>query len=167
MSYAAFTIDKQTRESLLAMFPPKYSNVSLDHITIQYPCDDEGALFEPESVAIEGYVDDGKGIEALLVRLNGDIFKSNGLPWHITLSLDKDKQAPNHLIDTALSDKTNYAPVMSNTLIKLALNKSRDNYAIEYLNEPVTINVSSAILGKPETHSQEPHSDAAPAPHAN
>lgn len=166
MPYAAFTIDRKTREYLLAIFPPKYSEVSLDHITIQYPCDDESVLFEPKSVAIEGYIDDGEGIEALLVRVDGDIFKSNGLPWHITLSFEKDKQAPDHLIDTALSDKTNYAPVMSNTLIKLALDKSRDNYAIEYLDEPITINVSPAILGQAETHSQEPYNDASPAPHA-
>lgn len=148
MVYAAFTIDKKSRESLLAMFPPKYPDVSLDHITIQYPCDDESALFEPQSVVIEGYIDDGAGIEGLLVRVDGQIFKEDGLPWHTTLSWDKQKQAPDHLIDTSLSDKTHYAPVMSNTLVKLALDKSNQDYTIKYLDCPIEITVKPKIFGQ-------------------
>lgn len=43
---------------------------------------------EPTSIEVVGYADDGRGLEALLVAVDGNTKREDGENYHITLSLD-------------------------------------------------------------------------------
>lgn len=156
--YAALQISEESKAQLLAVFPPQYGYIALDHITIQYGTEDKAALINPDTIEVLGRADDGKGIEALLVRIDGQSFRDDGNPWHITLSYNKDLPAPLELDpynDAPLADKKDkrksrpYTAVMSNKLIRLALNPEMGGYHVEYLQAPLTI-TATAQINQPE-----------------
>lgn len=43
---------------------------------------------QPKEINVIGYVDDGKGLQALLVEIDGKVDRPDGKTYHITLSLD-------------------------------------------------------------------------------
>lgn len=122
MKYSALVLSQQSRNHLKSIFPPKYSDFIGHHVTLKFGLDKkESAAPLPERVSVVGYIDDGAGLEALLVALNGDIDRPDGSRYHITWSLDR-----------SLGRK----PVDSNNIIKNA-KKTMD----------VKIEVTSEILG--------------------
>lgn len=157
--YAALMLTEDSRAKLLQRFPPLYSDVQADHLTIAYDVTDASALFIPRSVAVIGYVRDGKGIETLLAEVDGQQFRPDGKPWHITISMDKDQMAdpaldPNRPAPQAGEDDTRkprpYTAAMSNLLILQGLNPDRQDVHIEYLESPVHLDVTPA-LRRPQT----------------
>jgi hypothetical protein len=153
--YAAFKLSEESRSSLLQAFPPQYPDVKLDHITIQYPCDDEGALFEPQNIEVIGHANDGQGLEALLVLIDGQTFRDDGNPWHITLSLDTGKSAPSELSPNQ-KDSAPYSAVMSNALLRCGLNPDNENYQITYLSSPLSIKARPEITYPPTQTDNQP-----------
>lgn len=154
-SYAAFKLLDSCRERLLETFPPQYPNVKMDHITIQFPCNDKEVLFDPDSIQVIGYCNDEKGIETLLVQIDGEMFRNDGIPWHITISVDKNRKAPvaldpyNEPPAHDAKDKRkerSYAPVMSNLLLRHALNSEMEKYQIEYLEQSIEIEAKPMLL---------------------
>ena len=122
MKYSALVLTQKSRNHLKSIFPPKYPDFIGHHITLKFGLDKkELAAPLPDRVSVVGYVDDGEGLEALLVALNGDIDRPDGSRYHITWSLDR-----------SLGRK----PVHSNNII---------NNAKETMD--IKIDVTSEILG--------------------
>ena len=165
--YAALQLSEESKEQLLAAFPPQYGYIALDHITVQYGTDDKAALIDPDTIEVIGRATDGKGIEALLVKIDGQSFRDDGNPWHITLSYDKNLKAPIELdpfrdapIEGAADKRKSrpYTAVMSNKLIRLALNPEVDGYGVDYLQPPIKITAA------PQINHPEPEQDTSNQP---
>jgi hypothetical protein len=85
-------LDRDQRAELLHQFPPKYPNVDADHVTLTRGS--RNAELPSETVGeIVGRVDDGKGVEAMVVRVGGTTDRPDGSTYHITWSL-KDGRRP-------------------------------------------------------------------------
>lgn len=82
------------RETLLAKYPPAYTHVVADHVTLQ---SDHGAgtpeLPPPAHARIVGRTDDGSGVEALVVEVAGSRDRPTGGTFHITWSLGNGRKA--------------------------------------------------------------------------
>lgn len=101
MAYSAYVLESASRDHLLGLFPPKYPDVVAHHAT--YGMGDHQMPFTDE-IKVIGYVDDGKGLECLLVKVLGrEDRPTDGKPFHITWSIDRSK---------------GYKPVHSNRVIQ-------------------------------------------------
>ena len=90
--YIAFELDKKSRRQLAKVFEPKYPEFIGHHITYKFDVPKDAKIpSAPKSVEVIGYADDGEGIEALVVALNGKKDRPDGNTYHITWSLDRDK----------------------------------------------------------------------------
>lgn len=88
--YTAYVLDKRNRAELLAQFEPRYPDVIAHHITYEFGVPESKPLPEqPQSLKIVGRVDDGKGVEALVVEVDGDTQRPDGKTFHITWSIDR------------------------------------------------------------------------------
>jgi hypothetical protein len=123
--YTCYLLTDKSRNQLLEKFPPKYPNVICHHITVKYPAPADAPLPEaPSSVTVIGYIDDHKGLETLLVSVDGDTKRPDGKVFHITHSLNS---------------MLGYKPVDSNTLIK----ESKNIVPVD----PFTIEVTPSLQG--------------------
>jgi hypothetical protein len=87
--YIGIFLDEASRENLLKEFPPAFSNIYADHLTVQFRPDPEtvekykdmyGSRF---TLRVTGYVEDDKG-QAVVVDPHG-MTRGNSIP-HITIS---------------------------------------------------------------------------------
>ena len=85
-------LDRGQRAELLQQFPPRYPNVDADHVTFRRAPPD-GPLPDEAEAEIVGRADDGAGVEAMVVRLNGTTDRPDGSTWHITWSLAEGRRA--------------------------------------------------------------------------
>jgi hypothetical protein len=82
------------RELLLRQFPPKYENVAADHVTLRVGTAPDTALPpKPDSAKVVGRADDGKGLECLVVELDGTTDRPDGSTYHMTWSLGAGRRA--------------------------------------------------------------------------
>jgi hypothetical protein len=100
--YNGYLLPDKERSKLLALFPPKYPDIIAHHITEKYPAMSTEDLPSGKSFRVVGYSDDGNGVEAIVVEVNGTIKRPDGKIYHITMSIDRSK---------------GYKPVDSNTII--------------------------------------------------
>ena len=81
-------LDRSQRGDLLERFPPRYSDVDADHVTLR-----TNAIRDPlppeVDATIIGRADDGDSLEAMVVRIDGTTDRPGGSIFHITWSLDK------------------------------------------------------------------------------
>ena len=90
--YIAYELDKKSRQRLAVTFPPKYPEFIVHHITYKFSTGKDDKLPAiPKSIRVIGYADDGEGLEALVVEINGKINRPDGKIYHITWSLDRSK----------------------------------------------------------------------------
>src|SRR3954465_6284801 len=84
--------DREQRAELLLQFPPRYVNADADHVTFKRA---PGGAPLPGAAEAEivGRADDGVGVEAMVVRLNGTTDRPDGSTWHITWSLADGRDA--------------------------------------------------------------------------
>lgn len=89
-SVIGWKLDRKQRDELLQRFPPRYRDALADHVTLQA---NAAAHPLPDSVegAIVGRADDGDGLEAMVVTIDGKSGRPDGSVFHITWSLDKAK----------------------------------------------------------------------------
>jgi hypothetical protein len=87
MGYYAYKLDDATREGLLADIHPTYSQVEADHIVYKNGAPGE-SMPELDKAEIIGAVDDGKGLQIALVRINGQLERPDGKFYHIIWSRD-------------------------------------------------------------------------------
>lgn len=84
-------LTRDCRDALMHLFPPKYARPIADHVTLSISGQ---APPEPVSDAkIIGYADDGIGVEALIVALDGSTARPDGKIWHVTWSLADGRSA--------------------------------------------------------------------------
>jgi len=88
--YTGYLLSEKSRALLLQRFPPKYSDFIGHHITEKFGVKPNTTPPEqPSEVWVVGYMDDGKGVEGLLVEVNGTIERPAGGRYHITWSIDR------------------------------------------------------------------------------
>lgn len=104
MGYVGWKLTEDDREKLLEEFPPRYPDVIAHHVTLKFGVPNDHPLPEAKKGVVVGLSDDGEGIQALVVEIDGTTDRPDGSTYHVTWSLDKD---------------AGYKPVHSNDLIKL------------------------------------------------
>lgn len=87
-NFTGWLLEPRERRSLLAEFRPAYADVIADHVTLQ---NTPAAVHIPPQVdaAIIGTVDDGNGVQALIVEIDGTAYRPDGGIYHITWSIDR------------------------------------------------------------------------------
>jgi hypothetical protein len=85
----------ECRARLLAQFPPRYATPDIDHVTLKSGEEARGApVPEPAGHAeIIGRADDGAGVEAMVVAIDGSTERPDGGTWHVTWSLSPGREA--------------------------------------------------------------------------
>jgi hypothetical protein len=134
----------ETRRRVLARFQPAYPAVKADHITHRFGVDDFEDLHWADRIEIIGLADDGHGIQALLVRVDGETERPDGGHYHITLSLD-----PNKLIPPFLRDDEGpipYEAKHANPLIRHLLTRGDGQVQVKWLDEPFVITAMPALI---------------------
>lgn len=83
-------LDRGERDKLLRDYPPRYAEAVADHVTL-----DIRKSEPPHEVkgAIVGRTDDEKGVEAMVVTIDGTVDRPDGSIYHITWSLDPGRKA--------------------------------------------------------------------------
>ena len=92
-SVIGWKLDRNQRAELLQQFPPKYRNVDADHVTLKSKSSPDADLPQETHGEIVGRADDGRGIEALVVRIDGTTDRPDGSTYHITWSLEDGRRA--------------------------------------------------------------------------
>ncbi|MBR6412039.1 MAG: hypothetical protein IKS41_02625 [Alphaproteobacteria bacterium] len=111
--YSVYQLAPEEQQRLLKEFPPRYSKVYADHVTVQFGGANVALPKPADQMEIIGRADDNHGLEALVVRINGNLKREDGKIYHITWSLNPDI-APSPEID---SQSPRYKPVHSNALV--------------------------------------------------
>ncbi|THD61845.1 hypothetical protein [Phenylobacterium sp.] len=90
--YTGWLLDPAEREALLARFPPRYPVVVAHHVTLKFG---DRAAEEPQATAgaIVGEADDGAGVQALVVAVDGAVARPDGGTFHVTWSLAEGREA--------------------------------------------------------------------------
>lgn len=88
--YQAFEISPESRSKLAAQFPPKFAEFIGHHITYKFGVKSDLPLPEATSIKVVGYACNDKGIEALVVEVDGSTVRPDGKTFHITWSLDRE-----------------------------------------------------------------------------
>jgi hypothetical protein len=86
-------LDREQRKELLLQFPPRYSEVVADHVTLSARVARNSELPSETLGEIVGRADDGKGVEAMVVSIAGTTDRPDGSTYHITWSLAKGRRA--------------------------------------------------------------------------
>jgi hypothetical protein len=82
-------VDQVDRTRLLALFPPLFSTVISDHVTLRSGTSDKTPLPTQQAGEIVGEIDDARGVQALIVSIGGTTTREDGSTYHITWSLDR------------------------------------------------------------------------------
>ena len=90
MGVIGWKLDPGEREALLARFPPRYPEAVADHVTLQKT---EAPLPPDVTAKIVGHADDGQGVEAMVVAIDGTTDRPDGSTFHITWSLAPGRRA--------------------------------------------------------------------------
>ena len=91
-SVIGWKLDRGERDALLERFPPRYADPVADHITLQTRSHHKP--LPPQTQArIIGRADDNKGVEAMVVELDGSPNRPDGSIYHITWSLAEGRRA--------------------------------------------------------------------------
>ena len=92
-SVTGWKLDRGERAELLKRFPPRYRNADADHVTLRTKAARDAPLPQEDRGEIVGRADDGKGLEAMAVRIGGTTDRPDGSIYHITWSLEDGRQA--------------------------------------------------------------------------
>jgi hypothetical protein len=86
-------LDREQRKELLQQFPPQFGNVVADHVTLKPRASGTAPLPGEQHGEIIGRVSDGRGVEAMVVRIGGTTDRPGGGTYHITWSLGDGRRA--------------------------------------------------------------------------
>lgn len=86
-------LDRDQRRELVQQFPPKFRRLVADHVTLKAKAAKDAPLPQEIEGEIVGRVDDGKGVEAMVVRIGGTTDRPDGSSYHITWSLEDGRKA--------------------------------------------------------------------------
>ncbi|AJR23400.1 hypothetical protein [Sphingobium sp. YBL2] len=91
MPVTGWKLDRNVRAQLLERFPPTWPDVIADHVTLHAGASANEPLPAQEAAEIVGRVDDGEGLQALIVSIDGSTDRPDGSTYHITWSLDRSR----------------------------------------------------------------------------
>lgn len=80
-------LDEGDRAALLERFPPRWRDTIAHHVTLASQVTD--SLPAETAGAVVGHVDDGAGLQALVVAIGGTTDRPDGSSYHITWSLNR------------------------------------------------------------------------------
>lgn len=83
----------EERTRLLAMIPPRFPVIVADHVTLRSGTSADTPLPRETSALVVGEIDDGEGVQALLVGFAGGMSRADGGTYHITWSLAAGREA--------------------------------------------------------------------------
>jgi hypothetical protein len=86
-------LDTDHRKALLARIEPAYARTIAHHVTLKPDAEAGEAAPEARTAAVVGVADDGAGVQALVVELNGTTARPDGGTYHITWSLAPGRDA--------------------------------------------------------------------------
>ena len=89
MPIRGWKLDSKERAFLLERFPPAWPDVVADHITLKPPDGEQMSFPSADQGTVVGHVNDGAGLEALVVEINGSTIRPDGSTYHITWSIDR------------------------------------------------------------------------------
>ena len=158
MSTICYELDKESKSMLMTKFPPKYPEVRYDHITIQMGGLGAKVPDPAQKVEVVGIANDGNGIEAFIVRVNGTPMRQDGRPWHITASFDSSKKAPasfDIFAESGHGEEKPYRPVTSNGFLSQVLDvngnlKAINNpqWKVNMFDQPIQIQTHPTVQYK-------------------
>jgi hypothetical protein len=121
MAVTGWKLDRGDRAALLERFPPEWPDVVADHVTLDARAGKDTPLPGESRAEIVGSVNDGAGLQAMVVAIDGNTDRPDGSTYHITWSLDRGRGRK---------------PVQSNTVIA--------ERGWSRFDEPVPIRISPA-----------------------
>ena len=86
-------LDADCREELLETIKPRYRKTVADHVTLAAKVAADTPVPDPVAATAVGHADDGKGVEALVVEIDGESDRPGGSTYHITWSLEPGRKA--------------------------------------------------------------------------
>ena len=89
---AGWIVEEAARAELLRRFPPRYANPIAHHVTAK-PNPPPGEPPPAAECRIVGRTDDGVGVEAMVVEMDGTTNRPDGSTFHITWSLGPGRKA--------------------------------------------------------------------------
>lgn len=89
MPVTGWKLDGMQRAELLELFPPNWPDVIADHVTLDAHANPDTPLPAPAQAEIVGSIDDGNGLQAMVVALDGGTDRPDGSTYHITWSIDR------------------------------------------------------------------------------
>lgn len=92
-SVIGWKVDPTQRNELLQQFPPIFSQLVADHVTLKAKVASDADLPPPVTGEIVGRIDDGRGVEAMVVSIDGSTDRPDGSAYHITWSLAPGRRA--------------------------------------------------------------------------
>ena len=91
-SVIGWLLAEDDRERLLQEFPPRFEKTVAHHVTLKTEAEQDP--LPPEVKAqIVGKTDDGEGVEAMVVAIDGTTDRPDGSTYHITWSLGEGRRA--------------------------------------------------------------------------
>ena len=91
-SVIGWKLDREQRSALLEQFEPRYQEPVADHVTLEVKAHSK-PLPRPVESEIVGRSDDGKGVQAMVVTIDGTTERPDGSTYHITWSLAPGRKA--------------------------------------------------------------------------
>ncbi len=88
--YVGWLLPASDREKLMMYIKPAYPDVLAHHVTLKFGVPDDYPLPEETHGLVVGIVDDGKGVQAVIVKIAGTTKRPDGSTYHITWSIDKE-----------------------------------------------------------------------------
>ncbi len=85
--YTAYILSNNSRNKLLKTFPGSFSRLIAHHVTYEYNVDNNRTIPEVKTARVVGYAINSKGLEALVVEINGSTVRPDSGAFHITWSL--------------------------------------------------------------------------------
>ena len=86
-------LDPSERFVLLGRFAPRYARAVADHVTLATNMSPDTPVPARCSATIVGEADDGSGVQALVVAIDGKTDRPGGGTFHVTWSLSPGRQA--------------------------------------------------------------------------
>lgn len=90
--FIGWKLDPRERDALLQRFPPRYAQVVADHVTLAFKPSNP-KLPTARRGEVVGEADDGAGVQALVVRIDGTTARPDGSIYHVTWSLEPGRRA--------------------------------------------------------------------------
>lgn len=92
-SVIGWKLERDERGELLSRWPPAYARPIADHVTLRAHVAAQAALPPATTGLIVGRSDDGAGVEAMVVQVDGSTVRPDGGTYHVTWSLAPGRKA--------------------------------------------------------------------------